>query len=66
MFSHMHSVVVVKANLLFPVVWWVDFSQMPTFPAPCLLPLLDRTEGENRMEKLEGDKTREITYQLLS
>lgn len=48
--------------------WWLNPGQLPdTYPAVLSRPLLNRTRGENKMEKLIGQaKDREITYQSLS
>lgn len=45
-------------------VWWLNPGQLPdTHPAVLSLPLLNRTGGENHMEKFIGQaKDREITY----
>jgi len=37
------------------LMWWADLAQLPdTHPAPLPLSLLNRTGGENKMEKLVG------------
>lgn len=48
--------------------WWVDHGRLQgTHAATVSLPLLDRTEGENRIKKVVcQDKEMEITYQLPS
>ena len=48
--------------------WWVDHGRLADpHPATPSLPLLNRTGGENKMEKLvHQDKDRQIADQLLS
>jgi len=46
--------------------WWVDLGWLPNaHPAALALPLLSRTGGENKMQKLvRQDKDGEITQEL--